>query len=238
MKASKKILLIIPAYNEANNLPSLLKHIRDIPQYDAIVIDDASTDHTYEIANLYNFPCIRLAANLGIGGAVQTGFKYAVNRHYDIVVQVDGDGQHDPACIRKLIDPIIQGNVDCIIGSRYIKENPDRSYKTPFFRRIGMLFSSALLFFATGVFISDTTSGFRALNYPAFEYFAKEYPVDHPEAESLLMLHRSGFKFKEVPVKMKQRVAGDSLFTFVNSILYPVRVLVGFAGILLRNRER
>jgi GT2 family glycosyltransferase len=199
---------------------------------------DAVMSKTMMIIAANNIPCIRLAANLGIGGAVQTGFKYAVNNHYDIVVQVDGDGQHDPAWVSTLIYPIIQGEVDCVIGSRYMKENPDKSYRTPFFRRIGMFFSSTLLFLATGVFITDTTSGFRALTYPVFEYFAKEYPVDHPEAESLLMLHRAGFNFREVPVKMKERLAGDSLFTFINSILYPFRVLVGFAGILLRNRER
>jgi glycosyltransferase involved in cell wall biosynthesis len=238
MDRIRKILLIIPAYNESKNISSLLKNIHDFPQYDAIVIDDASSDNTAEIVSSKNVPCIRLAANLGIGGAVQTGFKYAVENSYEIVVQVDGDGQHDPAWINKLIDPIIRGEVDCVIGSRYMKENPDKSYKTPFFRRIGMFFSSTLLFLATGIFISDTTSGFRALTYPAFSYFAKEYPVDHPEAESLLMLHRSGFKFIEVPVKMKERLAGNSLFTFINSILYPIRVLVGFAGILLRNRER
>jgi len=238
MEETRKILLIIPAHNESKNLPPLLKCIHDLPQYDAMVIDDASSDDTAEIANSNDIPCIRLAANLGIGGAVQTGFKYAVDNSYDIVVQVDGDGQHDPAWVSALIDPIIRGEVDCVIGSRYMKENPDKSYKTPFFRRIGMFFSSTLLFIATGVFISDTTSGFRALTYPVFKYFAKEYPVDHPEAESLLMLHRSGFKFREVPVHMKERVAGNSLFTFINSFLYPFRVLVGFAGILLRNRER
>jgi len=237
MKKNKKVLLIIPAHNESKNLPSLLKKIQSFSQYDAIVIDDASSDNTSEVAKSFNIPFIQLAANLGIGGAVQTGFKYAVNNDYDVVVQVDGDGQHDPAWVSSIIEPISKGEADCVIGSRYMKEDPDKIYKTPFFRRVGMFFSSTLLFFATGVFISDTTSGFRSLNRPAFEYFAKEYPVDHPEAESLLMLHRANFIFIEKPVRMKGRVAGNSLFTFFNSIMYPFRVLVGFAGILLRNRE-
>jgi glycosyltransferase involved in cell wall biosynthesis len=238
IRTSKKILLIIPAHNESQNLPGLLKNIHEFPQYDAIVIDDASKDNTAEIVHLNHFPCITLSANLGIGGAVQTGFKYAVKNKYDIVIQVDGDGQHDPAWIETLIEPILKGEADCVIGSRYLKNNPDENYRTPIFRRIGMFFSSTLLWIVTGIFISDTTSGFRALNRSAFVFFANEYPVDHPEAETLLMLHRSGFKFMEVPVRMRERSAGDSLFTFVNSFLYPFRVLIGFAGIILRNQEK
>ena len=234
-----KVLLIIPAFNEAQNLPLLLSELHQhYGQYDAIVIDDASSDQTSQVAQSYNVPVIRLAANLGIGGAVQTGFKYGVQHRYDVVVQLDGDGQHDPAWIKTLLEPITLGEVDCVIGSRYLSENYDKDYKTPFLRRVGMIFSSFVLFLTTGKKITDTTSGFRALNYSSFEFFAREYPVDHPEAEALLMLHQAGFKFKEVPVRMRSRAFGHSLFTLLRSTQYPIRVLVGFLGILLRGRRQ
>lgn len=234
-----KVLVIIPAYNEESSLPRLmteLKQYRD--RYDVVVIDDASTDRTAQIAKSYDVPTIRLAANLGIGGAVQTGFKYAVRNNYDVAVQLDGDGQHNPVWIERLLGPIIAGEADCVIGSRYLKENPDKEYKTPRIRRIGMIFSTTLLFLATGQIVTDTTSGFRALNQSVLQFFAKEYPVDHPEAEALLMLHRSNFKFKEIPVKMRGRESGHSLFTTMKSVVYPFRVLVGFLSILIKSPRR
>lgn len=234
-----KVLVIIPAYNEVDNLPYLLEelnHYRDL--YDAVVVDDASTDRTVQIAQSHGVPVIRLAANLGIGGAVQAGFKYAVRNSYDVAVQLDGDGQHNPAWIEQLLKPIAVGEVDCVIGSRYMKQDPDRNYKTPFIRRIGMVFSTSILYLATGKIVTDTTSGFRALNYRSFEFFAREYPVDHPEAETLLMLHQSKFIFKEIPVKMRARKSGRSLFTMLRAIQYPFRVLVGFLGILLRGPRK
>lgn len=232
------VLLIIPAYNEAENLPPLLSELcQHYSQYDVVVIDDASTDQTAKVTQSYKVPVLRLSANLGIGGAVQTGFKYAVRHRYDVVVQLDGDGQHDPHWIEELLTPIARGEADCVIGSRYLGEDYDRDYKTPFLRRMGMNFSSFVLFLATGKRITDTTSGFRALNYRGFEFFAREYPVDHPEAEALLMLHQAGFKIKEIPVKMRGRAFGRSLFTLLRSTQYPIRVLIGFLGILLRGRR-
>jgi len=234
-----KVLLIIPAFNEAENLPLLLSELRQhYSQYDVIVIDDASSDQTAQVAQSHNVPVLRLAANLGIGGAVQTGFKYGVQHHYDVVVQLDGDGQHNPSWIETLLEPIARAEVDCVIGSRYLSENYDKDYKTPFLRRVGMIFSSFVLFLTTGKKITDTTSGFRALNHSSFEFFSREYPVDHPEAEALLMLHQAGFKFKEVPVRMRSRAFGHSLFTLLRSTQYPIRVLVGFLGILLRGRRQ
>lgn len=230
-----KVLLIIPAFNEAESLQTLLMELRQqYSQYGIVVIDDASTDQTAEVVRSAGIPVLRLAANLGVGGAVQTGFKYAVRNNYDVAIQFDGDGQHDPAWIEQLLKPIARGEADCVIGSRYMGPDSDRGYKTPFARRVGMIFSSTLLFLATGQKITDTTSGFRALNYRSFEFFAREYPVDHPEAEALLMLHRSKFRLKEIPVKMRSRQTGQSLFTSLKAIQYPVRVLIGFLGILLR----
>lgn len=234
-----KVLLIIPAFNEAENLPGLLEELRPYrQQYAVVVVDDASTDRTAQVASSHGVPVLRLAANLGIGGAVQTGFKYAVYNGYDAVVQLDGDGQHDPAWIEHVLRPIALGEAECVIGSRYMTQNYDPNYETPFFRRVGMIFSTAVLYLATGKKIMDTTSGLRALSYRAFEFFAREYPVDHPEAEALLMLHQSKFEIKEIPVRMRSRASGRSLFTLLKSIQYPIRVLVGFLGILLRGPRK
>ena len=233
-----RVLLIIPAYNESERLAALIRDIRSCGgSYDMVVVDDASTDGTALLANQLGVPVLHLAANLGIGGAVQTGFKYAVRNDYDIAVQLDGDGQHDPAWIEAVTRPILRGEADCVIGSRYTRAEPDLAYVTSFPRRVGMRFSTAILFLTTRLLVTDTTSGFRALARPAFEYFAGAYPVDHPEAEALLMLHRAGFRILEVAVKMRGRVSGESLFTFTRACLYPLRVVIGFAGLLLERKR-
>lgn len=235
MDQSIRTLVIIPAYNEEESLPKLLEEVRS-RGYDAVVVDDSSLDATATVAARAAVPVLHLAANLGIGGAVQTGFMYAVRNGYDVVVQVDGDGQHDPGWLETVVMPIQRGEADCVVGSRYVPGNRDTEYRTPLPRRIGMHFSTSILFLATGLRINDTTSGFRALSRPAFEYFARAYPVDHPEAETLLMLHQKGFRILEVPVKMRGRVSGESLFTFTKACLYPIRVIVGFVGLLLKRK--
>jgi glycosyltransferase involved in cell wall biosynthesis len=233
-----RVLIIIPAYNEEKNISILLDTLTSYRErFDAIVVDDGSKDLTAQAARERGFPVLQLPSNLGIGGAMQTGFKYAFENEYDIAVQLDGDGQHDPAWLGELIQDILSGQADCVIGSRYMKHDPDQGYKTPFLRRIGMLFSTFILFLATGKLVQDTTSGFRALDRKAFEYFVHEYPTDHPEAEALFLLHRAGFKIKEIPVKMRQRQAGTSLFSWYKSVMYPFRVLIGFMGLLLKPRK-
>lgn len=230
-----KVLIIVPAFNEEDSLPNLLGELREIcSDYDVVVVDDASTDQTARVARSSGVTVLSLPANLGIGGAVQLGFKYAVRNGYDAVIQVDGDGQHNPAFIESVLAPVKSGRADCVIGSRYTKAGFDKDYQTPALRRLGMLFSTGLLYLVTGVMVTDTTSGLRALNFRAVEYFAKEYPVDHPEAEALLMLIKNGYRLMEVPVKMRGRGFGKSLFTFFRAAMYPIRVLVGFLGILLR----
>lgn len=232
-----KFLIIIPAHNEEDSLPALLAEIRQLG-YDAIVINDASTDATAKVVAATGTPVLSLPANLGIGGAVQTGFRYAARNGYDGVVQLDGDGQHNPAWLESVLEPIRRGTADCVIGSRYTREGFDTDYQTSFPRRMGMFFSSGILYLATGQYVTDTTSGFRALNRAAFMYFSENYPVEHPEAEALCMLHNSGFRIAEVPVKMRGRVAGESLFTVTKAALYPFRVMMGFAGLMIKNRSR
>lgn len=232
-----KTLIIIPAHNEEESLQAFLEDVRRTG-CDAVVVNDASTDATEELAKAAGFPVLSLPVNLGIGGGVQTGFAYALRNGYDVVVQMDGDGQHDPKQLQIVLAPIVAGEADCVIGSRYLPEMPDTDYQTPFARRMGMYFSTGILYLATGLRINDTTSGYRALNRAAFGYFATKYPVDHPEAEALLMLHQAGFRVIERPVKMRSRVGGQSLFTFFRAMLYPLRVIVGFMGILYKTPRR
>lgn len=232
-----RILVIVPAYNEEGSLPGLLDEITRLG-YDVIVVDDASKDGTGAVARDKGVPVLSLPVNLGIGGGVQAGFIYAARNGYDIVAQVDGDGQHDPAQLVRIISPVVAGMADCVIGSRFLPEAPDTGYQTPLTRRLGMHFSTAILQLATGMRIHDTTSGFRALNRSAFTYFSREYPVDHPEAEALLMLHQAGYRIMEVPVHMRCRTSGQSLFTFVRAVLYPLRVIIGFMGLLFKKPQR
>ena len=231
-----KVLLIIPAHNEAENLPGLLSEVR-AAGWDAVVVNDASRDNTAEVARQAGFPVLSLPVNLGIGGGVQTGFLYAVRHGYDVAVQVDGDGQHDPARVGQLMEPIAAGTADCVIGSRYLPGSPDVAYRTPLARRLGMYFSTSILRLASGIKIHDTTSGFRALNRKAFTFFAAEYPVDHPEAEALLLLHLAGFRILEIPTQMRGRACGQSLFTLTRAVLYPFRVMIGFAGLVLKRHH-
>lgn len=233
-----KVLVTIPAHNEEENLPALLKELQAYrDRYDVLVVDDASVDQTARVAREHDVPVIQLRSNLGIGGAMQAGFRYAVEHRYDIVIQIDADGQHEPAWLDDLSAPILNGQANCVIGSRYMKGQEDTDYRTPFSRRVGMWFSTLILFLATRRMVRDTTSGFRALDRAALTYFAHSYPVDHPEAEALLMLHQEGFKIVEVPIKMRARQAGTSLFTWIKAARYPFRVLVGFMGQLLNTRR-
>jgi glycosyltransferase involved in cell wall biosynthesis len=232
-----KILVIIPAFNEEDSLPHLLAELSN-HGLQAVVVNDCSSDKTAQVAKSHNLPVLDLPANLGIGGAVQTGFKYALTHNFDIVVQIDGDGQHDCSWVSSVVAPIIAGEADCVIGSRYLPSAPDLDYNTPFARRVGMHFSTAILHLASGLKIHDTTSGFRALNRRAFEFFSKSYPVDHPEAEALLVLHRNGYRVVEVPVKMHKRAHGTSLFNFTRSLMYPLRVIIGFVGVIFASKSR
>jgi glycosyltransferase involved in cell wall biosynthesis len=228
-----RVLAIVPAYNEEQSLPALIAELRNV-ECDTLVVNDASTDSTEHVARGAGVPVLSLAVNLGIGGAVQSGFLYAIRNGYDLVVQVDGDGQHDPRQIQTILGPLIAGEADCVIGSRYHPSKPDRCYRTPLTRRLGMHFSTGILQIATGLRVYDTTSGFRALNRNAFEFFATKYPVDHPEAESLLVLYQAGFRIVEVPVTMRLRTGGQSLFSIFRAAIYPLRVSIGFLGIVFK----
>ncbi len=220
-----KVLMIIPAYNEEKNILKTIDSIektkiKDV-DLDYIVINDGSTDNTREVLINNNAKFIDLVCNLGIGGAVQTGFKYAFYNNYDIAIQFDGDGQHNPEYIKDLIEGIKNGN-DLVVGSRFVKKID--TFKSTTMRRFGINFLSSLIKICTGKTIKDPTSGFRACNKKIIELFAHDYPSDYPEPDTLVVLLKNNFKVLEVPVEMEERKHGKSSITFLKSIYYMIKV--------------
>lgn len=220
----KKILVIIPAYNEEKNIVKVVESINKIKskkyKIDYIVINDGSTDNTKHICETNKINFIDLPCNLGIGGAVQTGYKYAYYKNYDIAIQFDGDGQHNAEYIEELSKYLEKNNL--VIGSRFI-ENKD-GFKSTIMRRLGIKFLSNLIWFFTNEKIYDVTSGFRAIDKKLIEYFAFNYPVDYPEPDSLVQIIKKGYKVKEVPVKMNERKGGKSSIFGFKTIYYMIKV--------------
>jgi len=222
---NKKVLVIIPAYNEEATIGKVITEIKkNNNDLDILVVNDGSTDNTFNEACKQRVMVIDLPCNLGIGGAMQTGYMYALKNNYDVAVQVDGDGQHNPADIDEIIKPVINNEVDMIIGSRFINKT---GYKSTFFRRSGMIYFTNLINLLTGKKIADTTSGFRAVNRKIIELFAKDYPLDYPEVEVIVKLNKRGYKIKEIPVLMRKRNYGKSSITPLKSIYYMIRVTLG-----------
>ena len=227
-----KILIIIPAYNEEECLPGVMQDLRGhAPNADILVVDDGSRDRTAEVARQTGVKVASLPYNLGIGGAMQTGFQYARNNGYDIAIQFDGDGQHMAAEIEILLDPLQKGRADIVIGSRFLKRG---DYRPSFFRRIGISIFSTVLSAIMGIPVTDTTSGFRAVNSRVIEFFARVYPEDYPEVESLVLLHRAGMTIAEVPVRMRDRTGGRSSITPIRSVYYMIKVLLAVFVDLLK----
>lgn len=230
-----RILVVIPAYNEEKNLPTLLARLKEeFSEYDYVVINDASKDATRAVARSYGFDVIDLPINLGIGGAVQTGLKYAYYNGYDIAVQLDGDGQHNPDDIKLLINEIMQGYNVCI-GSRFIC---NEGFQSTFLRRIGIYFYHLLIKMFTKHVCTDPTSGFRAFDREAIRYFVDYYPTDYPEPEAVVLLSKNSFKIKEVPVVMKEREGGESSITFSKSFYFMIKVTIAIFAASLIKHER
>lgn len=229
----QKVLLIIPAYNEEDNILNTCKKIEKSKiKVDYIVINDGSKDSTSEICRKNKLPCINLVHNLGIGGAVQTGYKYALEHDYDIAIQFDGDGQHDINYVEKIIEPIINNEADFVIGSRFVEELS--SFKTTGARRMGIKIISFFIKLFTKVKIYDTTSGFRAVNKKIIEEFANNYPTEYPEPVSTTELLKKGYKVKEVAVEMNERVGGVSSIRAWKNAYYMINVILSIFIISIR----
>jgi glycosyltransferase involved in cell wall biosynthesis len=231
-----KVLIIIPAYNEEKNLPKLLRELKEkYPVYDVVVINDCSKDNTAKVCMELGIAVVDLPVNLGIGGAVQTGYKFAMYKGYDIAVQVDGDGQHNPEYIELLVDEIKKGSNLCI-GSRFIENEGFQSSLT---RRAGIKFFSKLIKFVTSQIITDPTSGFRACDKKAIRYFATDYPKDYPEPETIVSASRYNLKISEVPVVMNERKEGKSSITTIKSVYYMIKVSMAIIVVAFsRNRHQ
>ena len=219
-----KSLVIIPAYNEEENIVGTVRDIREhAPDFDYIIINDCSRDNTLSVCREQGLHVISLPINLGIGGAVQTGYRYAEKNGYDIAVQFDGDGQHDAAYLNIMRDMLLDQQLDMVIGSRFIKKE---GFQSSGIRRLGIRYFSRLIFWMTGKHICDPTSGMRMGNRSVIESFAHNYPKDYPEPESIVMLLRRGRKIEECPVKMRERQAGVSSISLGKSIYYMFKVTV------------
>lgn len=213
---------IVPAYNESGSIGSVIDEIRRVePGFDVVVVDDGSTDGTARIASQAGARVLKLPYNLGIGGAMQTGYQYALEQGFEIAVQVDGDGQHDPREIPILFRPILEGRADMVVGTRFTGE---QLYKAPFVRRVGMRIFARAVSLIVGQRLTDTTSGFRAVNRRGICLFAVDYPHDYPEVEATVLVHRHKLRMVEVPVTMRVRASGSSSITAVRSIYYMVKV--------------
>lgn len=237
-----KVLLIIPAYNEEDNILRVVNNIEEYSkqceQYilDYIVINDGSTDNTKYICKENNIKCINLINNLGIGGAVQTGYIFAKINNYDIAVQFDGDGQHDINSLDDVIKPILNKEADFTIGSRFIEDN--EGFKSTLLRRIGIKYLSFIIKLCSKVVVRDCTSGYRAGNKNAIEYLSANYPVDYPEPESIISLSKANLKIKEVHANMFSRESGVSSISSWKSIYYMIKVSLAIVCASFEKRVR
>ena len=217
-----KKIIIIPAYNEEENIERTVNAIQKSAQgFDYVIINDCSTDNTRKICEEKEFNIVNLPINLGIGGAVQTGYKYAYENGYDVAVQVDGDGQHDPEFLNTMADYLIEHQVDMVIGSRFIEK---KGFQSSITRRMGIKFFSGLIKILTGKTITDPTSGLRMIGRNVMEIFTRDYPRDYPEPESIVAVLRKNMKIEEIPVVMLERQGGVSSISPKKSIYYMVKV--------------
>ena len=233
MQASLTTLVIIPARNEAANIGRVLSELQSAQlALDILVVDDCSTDETATMASAAGARVLRLPCNLGYGGAVQTGFQYAVRHGYGLGVLMDADGQHDPSCLCDLLRPVRDGEADMALGSRFLGR---MEYHTTPVKRMGVAIFRSLVSRITAQRITDPTSGFQALNYDVMAFFAADnYPVDFPDADTILLLHFAGFRLTEVPVTMRERLSGVSMHSSWKPVYYVFKMFLSIFIVLLR----
>lgn len=230
-----KILIIIPAYNEATKISEVFDLVRTVvPQADILVVNDGSSDRTARCAREAGALVVSHPFNMGYGVTIQTGYKYALYHGYDFLVQIDGDGQHDPACIPRLLESLLKGDADFVLGSRFLDAE---SYEPSLARRLGMGFFRKLVRWITGLPITDCTSGFQAFNRDIIRFFARDiFPVDYPDADVLITLHRAGFHIQEVPVRM-YAAEGKSMHNGMKPLYYIFKMTLSIVVTLLRCKK-
>lgn len=217
-----KKLVIIPAYNEAESILTTVQDVLDhAPGFDYVVVNDCSRDDTICICREHHLNVLDLPINLGIGGAIQTGYRYALECGYDMAVQFDGDGQHDAQYLQLLADKLESEQLDMVIGSRFIE---NKGFQSTGLRRFGIQFFKGLIRLLYGETITDATSGMRLCNRRVLEQFSQNYPQDYPEPETVARLLRHGYRVKEVPVVMRERQGGTSSINPAKSVYYMIKV--------------
>lgn len=232
-----KVLVLIPCYNEQDNVERVVAQLkRQCPGVDYLVINDCSTDQSRAILKDGGYEFLDLPINLGIGGGMQSGYRYAMEHGYDITVQMDGDGQHDPLYLLDVIAPVQAGSLDMCIGSRFITKE---GFQTSFMRRLGINFLSVLIRCLTGLRVRDVTSGYRACSKALTAFYAKHYADDYPEPEAIVAAVLAGYRVGEVPVRMHERQGGVSSIRAFSSIYYMVKVTLSLIVYRLsRSRKR
>ncbi len=229
-------LVLIPAFNEEQRIASVIAAIqRAVPGTEILVVNDGSRDNTAAAARRAGAVVVSHPFNMGYGAAIQTGYKFARDKEYDFLVQLDADGQHDPTCIPALLAPVLAGEADIAIGSRFL----GNSYTPPLARRLGMALFRQIVFRVTGKFITDTTSGFQAFNRDVIRFFSSDiFPVDYPDADMLIMLHRAGFRLTELPVRMYENSEGKSMHSGLKPIYYMFKMLLSIGVTLMREKGK
>jgi len=232
----KSYLIIIPAYNEEKTIAQVIYDSHQaFPEADILVVNDGSTDSTPEKAKNAGAMLVDMPYNIGYGGVLQTGFRFAVEYGYDFIITMDGDGQHDPYSIKNLKDTMELENADVVIGSRFLGGN----YNMGFFRKLGVRLFSSIARLYTGMTFTDPTSGFQLLNRKVFAYLSEKdnYPLDYPDVNIIMALHKMGFKIKETPVKMLERRVGKSMHSGLKPFLYMIRMILAIIMVVIR-KER
>jgi len=233
---ARRRVAIVPAHNEEGAVGGVVAEIRAFdPGFDVVVIDDGSTDQTAAAAAAAGAFVVSLPFNLGIGAAVQTGFKFALERGYALAVRLDGDGQHDPAELPKLLAVIDRDEADVVVGSRFAGE--EGAHRSSRARRLGIVFFAKLVSLLTRQHVTDTTSGFQALNRRGVAVFAADYPHDYPEVEATVMVHKHRLRLVEVPVTMREREHGESSITLRRSIYYMLKVTLALVVSMFRRYD-
>jgi hypothetical protein len=240
MELSKETLVLIPAFNEGKNLQRVISGIKQFyPEAHILVVNDGSEDDTFTIAKKAGAEVINLPFNLGYGAALQTGYKYALASGYEYLIQMDGDGQHDPAYIKRLLQIVKSGEADVAIGSRFSSEEEKGTYRAGFVKRAGMKLFALITSIIIGQKITDATSGYQAMNSKVLKFYARDiYPVDFPDADLLIMLHRGGFTIKEVPVAMHESWNSRPMHRGMVPLYYVFKMFLSIFVELLRKMPK